>query len=88
MNYKEFKIAGILISDELKDINTIQDILTSYGNIIRSRLGINDPVENPQIKGLIILDLVGDPGEIKNLLNEINEIKGIQIKEMEFEDFI
>ncbi|MFC2138178.1 hypothetical protein ACFLTE_08395 [Bacteroidota bacterium] len=88
MEFKEFKIAGILINHEVPDINSIQDILTSYGNVIRSRLGISDPVDNINIKGLIILELAGDPQEIKNLLSEISEINGVQVKDMEFEDFI
>ena len=70
MDYKEFKITGILIKNESIDINKLQDILTSYGNVIRSRLGINDPVDDYKIKGLIILELVGDPQEIKNFFNK------------------
>ncbi len=88
MKINDFKVAGILVNDEMQDTNTLHFILSSYGNVIRSRLGVADPVDDKKIKGLIILELVGEKYEMDNLIIELNNIKGVQVKEMKFEDFI
>jgi hypothetical protein len=76
-----YKIAGILVKDPNKAGADLQKILTAYGCVIRSRLGINNDKFNG---GVIILDLTGDEKEIELLKNKLNNLHGIEVHYMNF----
>lgn len=84
MNFENTIVAGLLIKKEYKDVQQLQDVLTSYGNVIRTRLGLNDPVDNENVNALMLLELVGVEEEINNLFSELSELEGIEVKEMRF----
>lgn len=76
-----YKIAGVLVKEPGKAGEKLQQILTAYGCVIRSRLGIN----NEKFKGgVIILDLTGDENEIELLINKLNNLEGIEVHYMDF----
>lgn len=60
----------------------VQDILTSYGNIIQTRLGIHENGgEEEDSCGLIILNLVEkETGTIKELEEKLNNLDGVIAK--------
>jgi len=84
MDQSYIKILGLLINDRGFDAVRLQSILTTYGNIIKTRLGVNHPVEKQNIKALMLFELFGDREEMINLENELKEMEGIQVQTMEF----
>ncbi len=82
----EIRILGLYINHKSKDEAVkLQNILSKYGCIIRTRLGLNNMDENYNSKnGLIILELVGPMEEILHLENELININGLQIDRMIF----
>ena len=82
---KETWILGINITDRMKEVNSVQSVLTKFGCSIRTRLGLNknDSGLCPGC-GLIILELHGDSNEYYKLENELLKIEGIEVKKMIF----
>lgn len=55
-----------------------QEVLAEYGCIIKTRLGIHDGVlDKCSNEGLIILELVGDTHQVKDLENRLDGIEGV-----------
>lgn len=77
----EFQIIGILVREPEKLGIKLQDLLGLYGCIIRNRIGLN----REGIKGgIIILDLHGDQNQIDKFYNELEELIGIEYKQISF----
>ena len=79
------KIIGIKIDKNVQDVIKIQEILSDYGNVIKTRLGINH-LENDDtgLRGIIILELFGDKSEIKKMKKELKKINNIKIGKLVF----
>lgn len=60
----------------------IQKILTDYGCIIKTRLGLHESadVSSCSNAGLIILELIGKEEEQKDLLLKLNELGSLSAK--------
>jgi len=56
----------------------VQEILTTYGCVIRTRLGVNE-VYFGESAGLIILEMEGDRRQFVSLENSLREIEDIAI---------
>lgn len=82
---KEKWIIGIHVSNRVKKVSRVQEILTSYGCSIRTRLGLPD-TENPtgEESGLILLEMTGDPQEFLRMENALLEIENLEVKKMVF----
>lgn len=62
----------------------VQAILTGWGCIIKTRLGIHDGVlENCSDNGLVFCELVGDVEQHKALADRLKLVKGISVKLVE-----
>ena len=80
------RILGILITDRTKEAGNVQKVLTSNGNLIKTRLGLHEVSDsNLSEEGLILLELTGDEGDQVKLQQELEKIEGTQTKEMSFE---
>jgi len=81
----EIVILGILIGNEVADIVSFQQLLTKYGNVIRTRLGLHENhYKTPKVKGLLVLEMVGGAAEIASFEQAIRKIAGIQVQKMVF----
>ena len=84
----EIRILGLYINHRLKDTLLLQNTLSKYGCIIRTRLGLNDinmTLDDKTNNGnIIILELVGSANEILNLERELMNIDGLQVDRMMF----
>ena len=81
----EITILGLHIKEKNKDAFTIQDIFTKFGGIIKTRLGLNEVVDDYALPGgLILLELSGDKSECLQLENELLKIDGIDLQKMVF----
>lgn len=76
------EILGLYVGEKVVDKNPLQQVLTQYGNIIRTRLGLS---ATSGAYGIILLELLGDSTEIKNLKAALEKIEGLQLQKMSFE---
>ena len=59
----------------------VQKLLTDFGCIVKTRLGIHDGVSDKcSDTGLIILELAGKPKDKASLAARLNKISGVKVK--------
>ena len=82
---KEVRILGVMINDPAKGADKIQNILTNYGCVIRTRLGMHDiDEEYASETGLVLLELIGDMHECLRLENDLLALEGVEVQKMVF----
>ncbi|MGE5425388.1 MAG: hypothetical protein ACM3N9_08480 [Syntrophothermus sp.] len=85
MAAKEKWILGIHVSNQVKEIHKVQPILTKFGCSIKTRLGIHDICDEfPNSRGLLLIELTGNPAEFPKLENELLSIDGLDVRKMVF----
>lgn len=79
-------IMGIQIEDRDNDAVRVQELLTKHGCIIKTRLGLHEAAGTMcSSKGLIILEFVsGSDSEVTELESELNKLKNVLVRRMEF----
>jgi hypothetical protein len=78
------RIIGILVEKKESDtIAAVQKILTSYGCVIRTRLGVNEEFFG-EPAGLIIIELVGDEIQMDLLENDLQKLPKVILRKMVF----
>jgi hypothetical protein len=83
---KEIRVIGLHIFDRIREAGKTQEILSRYGDCIRTRYGFHELSEDVcSREGIIILEMVGNPYKWDKMEAEINEIYGVKIKKMDFE---
>ena len=71
----------ILIGQRKQAAIQVQKVLTGWGCMIKTRLGIHDGVmENCSDQGLLILELVGEREKMNELARKVSLIKGVSSK--------
>ncbi|MDH7516517.1 MAG: hypothetical protein QHI48_11660 [Bacteroidota bacterium] len=78
----------VLIGNRRESAVKVQQILTAWGCIIKTRLGIHDGVlENCSDTGLLLLELVGTDEQKQELARKISVLPGVssQIVNLEVE---
>lgn len=71
----------ILVSNRSKSAIAVQKLLTEYGCIIKTRLGIHDGVENVCSEcGLLIIELAGEEKKGKMLHDKLVKVSGVTAK--------
>ncbi len=77
-------IIGIKVSNRLESAVSVQEILTKYGCIIKTRIGLHEEINGQcSPKGLILLEIINDEESIK-IANELCDIEEIEIQQMKF----
>jgi len=77
-------ILGIRLDNRMQTAIDFQKKLTTYGCIIKTRLGLHDVSENKCApNGLILLEVIDDVESAK-FEAELREIEGIEIQTMKF----
>ncbi|MEA3423367.1 MAG: hypothetical protein U9Q80_06215 [Bacillota bacterium] len=79
-------IVGIQVNHRSGDAVKVQEILTKYGCIIKSRLGLHDAGDGCSDEGLILLELIERKDKVaaEYLEEEINALENVKIKRMNF----
>ena len=81
---KNFMI--IVINLRKKEAVTVQKILTEWGCLIKTRLGLHEGVlENCSETGKIFLELVGEKEKHQELARKLNLLPGVQAKIVDFD---
>ncbi len=78
-------ILGVHITDRLIHAGQIQDILTKYGHIIRTRLGLHEIASGGSPNGVLILECSGGEGDFNDLAASLKEVEGVDVQKMVFD---
>jgi hypothetical protein len=79
------KVLGIKIIDRIKEAGLTQGILSKHANVITTRLGFHEVTDDIcSREAYIILHLNGDPADSEKLRSELEELGGVEIREMTF----
>jgi hypothetical protein len=71
----------ILVGKRKDEAVKVQQILTGWGCIIKTRLGIHDGVnEHCSDEGLLILELAGTEEQIQELTRKVSVLPGVSAK--------
>lgn len=71
----------VLVSSRKESATTVQKILTEWGCLIKTRLGLHEGVlDNCSESGLIFLELVGDKAKHDEVARKLNLVKGVEAK--------
>lgn len=74
-------ILVILVGKRKEQAVLVQQILTGWGCIIKTRLGIHDGVEdNCSNEGLLILELAGTDEQVQELTRKVSVLPGVSAK--------
>lgn len=81
-----YRVINILIFDRIKEAGKLQSVLSSYGNIIKLRLGTHEltSAKNSRI-GLLTLVLGGQKELWEKLVQELSSLEGIEFKVVDFQ---
>ena len=77
-------IVAVHITDRLKEAVDIQRVLTKYGDIIKTRLGLHE-VDADGMSGLLLLDVVPSGDRVAQFENDLKQIEGVEVKSISFE---
>ncbi len=76
----------VLISHRNDAAAKVQAVLTGWGCLIKTRLGIHEGVQdNCTENGLLFLDLVGEEEKLQELERKLNVLKGVSAQMMKLE---
>ncbi len=68
-------IIAVHITDRLSKVSEVQTVLTEFGKIIKTRLGLHSVSENDDVpEGIIILELLDNKPEKENLVSSLEKI--------------
>lgn len=77
-------IIGIKISNRLESAVSVQEILTKFGCIIKTRIGLHEEINGQcSPKGLILLEIIDD-AQAADIAQELCDIEEIEIQQMQF----
>lgn len=80
------RIVGVHITNRLEEAVDVQKVLTTYGNQIKTRLGLHEIEKNPEeLNGLLILEMVGEEAKVHEMIGKLNGIEGVESQCMVFE---
>lgn len=80
-------IMGIQIGNREHEALKVQELLTKYGCLIKTRLGLHETAVEGQCssKGLIILEfLVDQDDEIAKFQHELSQLESVTVRNMIF----
>ncbi|HEX3020522.1 MAG TPA: hypothetical protein VHP36_09475 [Chitinispirillaceae bacterium] len=86
MSYKgKHYIVGVHITNRVKHVPSVQNVLTEFGCNIKTRIGLHEMSEDTcSPNGLILVELIGDDQKLKDFTSALKNIEGVEVKEMIF----
>lgn len=82
---EDHTIVGLHVHDRAKNAVSVQQVLTEFGDTVRTRLGLHE-VDGRSVSpnGLILLELVGDKRRVKACIAGLRKCQGTELKTMVF----
>lgn len=79
-------IVGIHVDDRIKRASDVQQLLTDYGCNIKTRIGLHEVTGQFCAGfGLILLEMIGDPEKVRELVQKLDAIDGVSVQQMVFD---
>ena len=79
-------VVALLISTRNETAVNVQKILTAWGCMIKTRLGIHDGVlDKCSQTGLVLLEMIGEDAKIDEFVRKLNLVKGASAKRITLE---
>jgi len=77
----EYNVIAVKVSDREGVAQDLQKVLTKHGCLIKVRLGLHDiPANSCSPAGLVLMEVEGDPAEMKVLVSELNALASVSAK--------
>lgn len=78
-------IIGVHVHERKQNAVGVQQVLTEFGDVVRTRLGLHDlEGRTSSPSGLILLELAGDGRRVRSCVAALRRCHGIQLKTMVF----
>lgn len=78
-------IMGVRLDNRIETAVEFQKVLTQFGCIIKTRLGLHEVSENKCAhNGIVLLEIINDEEGV-TFENELKKISGLEIQHMKFE---
>jgi len=79
-------IVAVLVEQRDEVAGKVQQVLTAWGCMIKTRLGLHEGVLDKCTQtGLIILEMVGEAEKIEEFIRKLSLIKGVAVKNIVLE---
>ena len=79
-------ILGVHVTDRLKEAVEVQRVLTEFGGMVRTRLGLHEVEKSTDSPaGVLLLEVVGEDAKIEAMSDALAAIEGVEVKSMVFE---
>ncbi|MGC8765946.1 MAG: hypothetical protein ACP5QT_08710 [Brevinematia bacterium] len=76
----KYYIMLVLLTNRVKEAIDVQKVLTEFGSLIKTRLGLHETENNVYSdRGLLILQLVGDEREHQKMKEKLGSIEGVKV---------
>ncbi len=80
-------ILGVQVTNRVKNALQVQEVLTTFGRNIKTRLGLHEVSEGENSTiGLLILEMYGKVSDIKEMESRLKAVPGVVVKKMVFEE--
>lgn len=74
-------VVAMVISTRNETAVNVQKVLTAWGCMIKTRLGIHDGVMDKCTQtGLVLMEMVGEDAKIEEFVHKLNLVKGVSAK--------
>ncbi len=79
-------ILGIQLKNRVDDAPDFQSVLSGYGSIIQTRIGLHGSAcDNDPASGVILLDFIESPGAaLEKLKKDLSKFSNIEVQQMVF----
>ncbi len=78
-------IIGVHITNRVKNVPSVQAVLTEFGCFIKTRLGLHDITNDScSPNGLLIVELLGEDGKFEAFVRALKAIEGVDCQSMVF----
>ena len=85
MKKEDHVILGIHVTDRLQHASEVQKVFTEYGCNIKTRVGLHEVADNYCAgEGVVLLEIIGGSEIRKGMVDKLQRIQGIDVKEMVF----
>jgi len=86
MNKENHVIVAVHITDRIKLVQDVQNVLTQFGCSIKTRLGLHEAsADYCSANGVVILELIGGEAKAKELTDKLDAIYGVETKTVVFD---
>ncbi len=79
-------ILGIHITERLQHALPVQQVLTEFGNNIKTRLGLHEITDKEtSTGGILLVEFVGNDSRFHEFTAKLNAIEGVEAKQLVFD---